>query len=80
MPVGTLKNFNPERGFGFLATADGEKDTFCHILEFKAAGLNPRIGDEYQFEIGERDGRPRAVDIRAAEIEGTRSSRWWAGD
>lgn len=36
---GTIKWFNPEKGFGFVSPADGSQDVFLHISALKQAGL-----------------------------------------
>jgi CspA family cold shock protein len=39
MANGTVKWFNPEKGFGFIQPTDGGKDVFLHITAVQAAGL-----------------------------------------
>ena len=41
MPTGTLKMWNAERGFGFIAVDAGGPDMFLHISALKAAGIDP---------------------------------------
>ncbi len=40
MPTGTVKWFNPAKGFGFIEPEDGSKDAFVHISAVEAAGLS----------------------------------------
>ncbi len=40
MPTGTVKWFNPAKGFGFIEPEDGSKDAFVHISAVEKAGLN----------------------------------------
>ena len=40
MTTGTVKWFNPTKGFGFIAPDDGSKDAFVHISAVERAGLN----------------------------------------
>lgn len=65
MPRGTVKWFNPTKGFGFIAPDTGGKDVFVHISAVQKAGL--RTLDEGQtlaFEIEEQpNGRTAAVDL-----------------
>ena len=66
MPQGTVRWFDPERGFGFLAPEDGSADLFVHASEI--AGDGParllREGQAVEFEIGEGDRGPQARDVR----------------
>lgn len=39
MPVGTVKWFNPTKGFGFIEPSDGSSDAFVHISAVERAGL-----------------------------------------
>jgi CspA family cold shock protein len=40
MPTGTVKWFNPTKGFGFIEPEDGSKDAFVHISAVERAGLS----------------------------------------
>ena len=40
MASGTVKWFNPDKGFGFIQPQDGSKDVFVHISAVQAAGIN----------------------------------------
>lgn len=68
MPVGTVKWFNPTKGYGFIQPDGGGKDVFVHISAVERAGLESlqegqRI--EYQVVPG-RDGRTSADQLKAA--------------
>lgn len=67
MTYGTIKNWNDNRGWGFIAPANGGPDVFAHVKYF-ARGVLPEVGLRVQFEIIEdgRDRRPRADDVRFA--------------
>ena len=39
MPTGTVKWFNPAKGYGFIQPEDGSKDAFVHISAVERAGL-----------------------------------------
>ncbi|MGB8611807.1 MAG: cold-shock protein, partial [Pseudolabrys sp.] len=39
MPVGTVKFFNTQKGYGFIQPDDGSKDVFVHITAVERAGM-----------------------------------------
>ena len=52
MTQGTVKWFNSEKGFGFIAPDDGGKDAFVHISAVERSGLSSlREGDKVSFEL-----------------------------
>ena len=68
LPSGTVKWFNPTKGFGFVELDSGGKDVYVHISEAKRAGLGtPCEGLRVSFDV-ERDeqGRMSATNLRAA--------------
>jgi cold shock CspA family protein len=69
--VGTLVQWRPDRGFGFLKRNDGVKN-FCHISQIRMAGVDfPSIGEVYSFELDAApDGRPRAARMRLVSAAG----------
>lgn len=69
MPTGTLKWYNPDKGFGFLTPDDGGADLFVHVSAVEAAGHgDPREGDRISYDVEQgRDGRASAVRLRKAE-------------
>ena len=57
MAVGTVKWFNPTKGFGFIQPEDGGADVFVHISAVERAGLSGlNEGQKVSFEL-ERDKR-----------------------
>ncbi len=66
MPNGTVKWFNPAKGYGFIEPEEGETDTFVHISAVTAAGLSSlEPGQKLSFEIQEEEqGRKSAVDLQ----------------
>lgn len=52
MAIGTVKWFNGQKGFGFIAPNDGGNDVFVHISAVERAGLTGLAeGQQVQFEI-----------------------------
>jgi CspA family cold shock protein len=66
VPQGTVRWFDPERGFGFLAPEDGSADLFVHASEIDGDGGTKllREGQAVEFEIGEGDRGPQARKVR----------------
>lgn len=65
MAVGTVKWFNPTKGYGFIQPEGGGKDAFVHISAVQRAGLTTlREGQRVQFDLvpGER-GRSSAENL-----------------
>ncbi len=66
MPTGTVKWFNPAKGFGFIEPEDGSKDAFVHISAVERAGLsslNEGQKVSYDVEPG-RDGKASAGNLK----------------
>ncbi len=64
--IGTVKWFNPDKGFGFIAPDDGGKDVFVHISAVEKAGLrNLREGQKLSFEIFTERGKQAAGELKA---------------
>lgn len=67
--VGTVKFFNADKGFGFIAPDNGGTDAFVHISAVERAGfatLNQNQRVSYELENDKR-GRTSAVSLEAAE-------------
>ena len=69
MPSGTVKWFNPEKGFGFIQPSDGGKDVFVHISAVERAGLRSLDeGQKVKFEMEtDRSGRASAGNLELAD-------------
>jgi CspA family cold shock protein len=65
MTIGTVKFFNPAKGFGFIEPEDGSKDAFVHISAVERAGLTGLSeGQRVQFELQSGDnGKSSAENL-----------------
>ena len=61
---GTVKWFNPTKGYGFIAREDKEKDVFVHSSAAQAANLELNEGDELTFEITEGQKGHSAINLQ----------------
>jgi CspA family cold shock protein len=68
MPTGTVKFFNSDKGYGFIAPEDGGNDAFVHISAVQAAGMQTLDRDQrVTYELEEdRRGRTSAVNLQSA--------------
>jgi CspA family cold shock protein len=66
MPTGTVKWFNPAKGFGFIMPEDGSKDVFVHISAVERAGLGSlREGQKVSFDLERgQQGKVSAVNLK----------------
>lgn len=66
MPIGRVKFFNTDRGYGFIAPDGGGSDVFVHVHEVEAAGMKMLVaGQLVAYEVGlARDGRSKALNLR----------------
>jgi cold shock protein len=68
MTIGTVKFFNIDKGYGFIAPDGGGEDSFVHITAVQAAGmetLNKEQRVSYDVETG-RNGKRSAVNLASA--------------
>ena len=81
MPRGTVKFFNPAKGFGFIAPEDGGADIFVHVSAVERSGLNGLDdGDQVTFEVQQdrRSGKLEAIELErtgSGPAPGPRSAR-----
>ena len=64
MPEGTVKWFNADKGFGFIAPAEGGDDLFVHFSEIQSQGYKTLDeGQRVSFEVGEGRKGPQAQQV-----------------
>ncbi len=67
MAIGTVKFFNPGKGFGFIEPESGGKDVFVHISAVEAAGLGSLTeGQRISYEVVEERGKLAAGSLKEA--------------
>ena len=68
MPIGIVKFFNADKGYGFIAPEEGGDDSFVHISAVERAGMVTLQKDQrlsYEVET-DRRGKLSAVNLEAA--------------
>ena len=68
MPIGPVKFFNDQKGYGFIAPEDGGNDAFVHISAVERAGMRSLQKDQrVSYELEEdRRGKMSAVNLQSA--------------
>jgi cold shock protein len=68
MATGTVKWFNPTKGFGFIQPQDGGKDVFVHISAVEQAGLRTlNDGQTVSFDLEQgRQGKVSAINLKVS--------------
>jgi CspA family cold shock protein len=67
MPSGTVKWFNPTKGYGFIQPSDGGKDVFVHISAVERAGLSTlNEGQKIAFELQTERGKTSATNLKVS--------------
>ncbi|MEM7505224.1 MAG: cold-shock protein [Pseudomonadota bacterium] len=70
MPSGTVKWFNPTKGYGFIQPDDGGSDIFVHISAVERAGmtsLNDGQKISYELATDSRSGRTSADQLQTSD-------------
>ena len=65
MATGTVKWYNPQKGYGFIAPEDGGKDVFVHATALEAAGIRSlNDGQQVSYELQEDRGKTSAGQLK----------------
>ncbi len=68
MAVGTVKWFNPTKGYGFIRPQDGGADIFVHVTAVQRAGLHSLMeGQRVTYEVVRDRGKLAATNLSPAE-------------
>ncbi|HUK08835.1 MAG TPA: cold-shock protein [Stellaceae bacterium] len=66
MATGTVKWFNPVKGYGFIQPSDGGRDVFVHISAVERAGLGSLTeGQRVSFDVTTERGKQAATNLKA---------------
>lgn len=65
MAQGTVKWFNAEKGYGFIAPEGGGSDVFVHYSEIQGSGFRTLEENQHvEFEVGQGQKGPQAQNVR----------------
>ena len=65
MPLGKVKWFNAQKGYGFITDDKSEKDVFLHVSALEKSKLRVlRENQKIQFEIKEEKGKLKATNLK----------------
>ena len=68
MATGTVKWFNPNKGYGFIAPDEGGKDVFVHISAVERAGIDRlNDGQKVSYEVSDSHGKEAADDLKLVD-------------
>ncbi|QLC22946.1 cold-shock protein [Parasphingopyxis sp. CP4] len=68
MPIGKVKFFNEQKGYGFIEPEEGGNDAFVHMTAVQAAGMTTLKEDQrVSYELEEsRNGKMAATNLEEA--------------
>ncbi|MGH3169900.1 MAG: transcription antiterminator/RNA stability regulator CspE [Trebonia sp.] len=66
MAQGTVKWFNPDKGFGFIAPDDGSADVFVHFSAIQSGGYRTlEENQKVEYNVTQGPKGPQAAEVRA---------------
>jgi CspA family cold shock protein len=67
MAIGTVKWFNPAKGFGFIQPESGDTDVFVHVSAVERSGMSVlNEGQRVSYEVVSERGKMAASNLKAA--------------
>jgi CspA family cold shock protein len=70
MATGTVKWFNPTKGYGFIAPQDGTNDVFVHVSAVEKAGLRGlNEGQQVSYDLATERGKTSAANLQLVESD-----------
>lgn len=66
---GVVKNYNAERGFGFISVDGQKKEIFFHITDCPNRDVEPKQGERFKFRIVDDQGKSKAQNIVRLDIQ-----------
>ncbi|MBL4601114.1 MAG: cold-shock protein [Emcibacteraceae bacterium] len=68
MATGTVKWFNPNKGYGFIAPDQGGNDVFVHISALEKAGIDRlNDGQKVSYEVTDSRGKEAADELKLVD-------------
>jgi CspA family cold shock protein len=65
MTTGTVKWFNPEKGYGFITPDEGSPDVFVHFSAIQGDGYrNLEENQKVEFDVSQGQKGPQASNVR----------------
>lgn len=68
MASGTVKWFNPTKGYGFIVPDDGSYEVYVSLEDVSSAGIGTLLGGQkVLYELADAEGKSHAVNLRTLE-------------
>ena len=75
--TGTLRSWNEDRSFGFIAPTQGGRELFAHVSAFPRNGSRPTVGEKLTFEFGKNSaGKPQAINVQREALVAPGAARF----